>query len=795
MRAGQRQPASQTPGFGVISPLVQALQQYGMGQQQNYLPRPPGTFTDGAFGPGMPVLPMPIDPAEDDGSIDPRRTNYPVSWNLPVGVPGTEGLGKLASFSTLRSMADKFSVARACIDYRINEIVGLEWQIQPTPEAEQAMKGSATARADWEKRRSEVMRFFERPDRSPDSPYDNWSEWFSALLEDQLVTDAVGLYMHQPVGKGKGWLGSDLGSLDLIDGTTLRPMYSMRGGLPGPSAVAYQQYIWGVPRSDYAAIAEGRDEDELPDYVDTFARSEMLYARWTTRSWAPYGMSCIEKVLLPIAIGYARQTGQLEWWTEGSVPYLFVTPGPELIQSPQQVRLLQNALNAIAGDTGWKQKIIVLPPGSRADPVKQPQLADQFDEIIVTLTAMPFGLTAMDLGMMPRVSAVAGGAQSRMMSRNSAENAQARWLEPFTMWLKAKFFDFIIKNVFHQNDMEWQWTGLEQEEAQGDIVQQQIDLVHGSLISIDEGREEMGKEPFGLPETQVPLAFTNMSVLPLTEAIDQARQQGQMAMEQHQSGIQNDETSRMQGLASVEAMSAEQGGDQAAGAPSTPAHEGAAAAAALKPTPPATTKPTTPTVKAVTAELELLERLVKKGRTVESLTSDILPPSIMETIQSEGFDAALEKSLAWMTEARVPSRGKPKPGEWTATPGNVPAGASYVSRSKLKSIQAQAKDKALRAPVPTGGPVGHQEGKGNSYDRARRTWNLLKEFGDGQHAPCVYCGLDLDQSTCTQDRIWPGIMGGKYVLANLLPACLGCNTSRQDRVLDFLAKFIPDRDT
>jgi 5-methylcytosine-specific restriction endonuclease McrA len=79
--------------------------------------------------------------------------------------------------------------------------------------------------------------------------------------------------------------------------------------------------------------------------------------------------------------------------------------------------------------------------------------------------------------------------------------------------------------------------------------------------------------------------------------------------------------------------------------------------------------------------------------------------------------------------------------------------------------------------------------RGNSRDRAVRTQKLLTEFGDGTTCPCVYCGTELTASTLTQDKIVPGTDGGRYVMANLLPACITCNVRRKDAaILEFVAE-------
>lgn len=69
--------------------------------------------------------------------------------------------------------------------------------------------------------------------------------------------------------------------------------------------------------------------------------------------------------------------------------------------------------------------------------------------------------------------------------------------------------------------------------------------------------------------------------------------------------------------------------------------------------------------------------------------------------------------------------------------------------------------------------------RGSSKDRkARKLW-LLKEFGDGEEAPCSFgCGTMVTYTTITVDRYpVPGILGGKYTRDNIRPACGFCNSS------------------
>ena len=70
-----------------------------------------------------PIQPVPVDEPPPGGQFpDPRWWQYRTGWNLPTQ-PGSEGL-KLASFDQLYTLANRYSVARACIELRKEEIRG-----------------------------------------------------------------------------------------------------------------------------------------------------------------------------------------------------------------------------------------------------------------------------------------------------------------------------------------------------------------------------------------------------------------------------------------------------------------------------------------------------------------------------------------------------------------------------------------------------------------------------------------------------------------------------------------------
>ena len=79
--AAARTPAPQGayPSSAVTAVLGEPGNGYSPAYGPSFLPRPPGTFTEGAFGPFSPILPVPVDmPAPGERLPEPRREEYQI---------------------------------------------------------------------------------------------------------------------------------------------------------------------------------------------------------------------------------------------------------------------------------------------------------------------------------------------------------------------------------------------------------------------------------------------------------------------------------------------------------------------------------------------------------------------------------------------------------------------------------------------------------------------------------------------------------------------------------------------
>jgi hypothetical protein len=75
--------------------------------------------------------------------------------------------------------------------------------------------------------------------------------------------------------------------------------------------------------------------------------------------------------------------------------------------------------------------------------------------------------------------------------------------------------------------------------------------------------------------------------------------------------------------------------------------------------------------------------------------------------------------------------------------------------------------------------------RGSTKDRASRRAYLLMAYQSDQGfgtARSYRCGVVLTDSTVTVDRVTPGCDGGRYVRANIRPACARCNSETGGRL-------------
>ena len=629
-----------------------------------FLDRPSSQFTDGAFAPMSPIQPVPLD-SPPPGALypDPRLWQYRTGWNLPTP-PGTEGL-KLASFTQLATLAEKYSVARAAIDLRQQEIRGLRWDITLTTDAAKAYQNDPKAMRDFGERKAKAVRFFKHPD--PD--YWNFDSFLNAFLEEIFVYDALSLIFRPKYGAsfgmgGRGLLGSELDSLNLISGPTIRPLLNLMGGKPRNRAPAYQQFLYGVPRSDYRAMLTGEDVDDAAlagAEVNAFDADVMLYAPYWPRRETPYGFPPVERALLPIISGLQKQEFQLDYFTEGTVPAVYISPGDPNI-TPTQIGELQNALNALAGDPAYHLKVVVLPPGSKVEPQRPVDLSDSFDYLVMNQVCMAFDVEPQELGIIPDIGATPTGPSAsgvRFAGQQSRDIKSRKSTVPLLQFI-ADIFNHVLQEICQQPDMQFQFEGLVDDEDKQAITELGVQQVQNGIASIDEVRDRLDLPPWGLRETSEPVVFTAQGPIPLSMAAELiAAAQGASPAQGTNSGQRTTSTRNRPSQPSVRrgGQTKPNGSHPAPLSPHreslTPGHA-AAAGAIQSPTPRTGGTPSRTSVagsrkKAVASELDALKRHLRKGRQISTWEPQHIPPRALSMIAEDAakgilLDTAIDRA-------------------------------------------------------------------------------------------------------------------------------------------------------
>ena len=401
-----------------------------------------------------------------------------------------------------------------------------------------------------------------------------------------------------------------------------------------PPAPAYQQYEYGVPRADFTTMLAGLDLPEIAgSEAEAYRGDQLMYLPMVPFPDSPYGFSPTEQALVPIMTGLRKQGYQLEFFTEGTVPAVYISPG-DTSMTPNQIRELQDSLNAVANDQAFHWKVIVLPAGSKTQPMKPNDIVDQSDEWIANEVAMMYGVSPMDIGIIPKVSTVASPFAAREMAQASRTTQEKTDTKPFLKFLSA-IPNFILQMVCDQPDMEFAFEGQREVADEAAITDMMVKQAQIGVRSVDEFRDKIGLPPWGLPESSGPVVFTPMGPIPLADAVQiasaTAQQKALPPGSSSSGGKKPAASAKPLPGGTVPARQRSRGG-----AALTPAH---AASEGFMPerrrganqagTGPAHAQAS---VKASLAELEALTRHLRKGREITTWEPRNLEPRVLALI-------------------------------------------------------------------------------------------------------------------------------------------------------------------
>jgi hypothetical protein len=474
-------------------------------------------YSNADFGPGVPLNPAPLDPSLASGRPAPRRWEFPVSWNLQTTTT------RSVPWSILRDSADQVSIMRSCIETCKSAITGLDWSFGiDSARAQHLAKREGTSNhtvtSDLQDKYADQIdrlhQWWTMPDR-----INKWtfSEWLGALLEDQLVLDAVAAYPHLS-------LGGDLHSLELLDSSTIKPLLDHRGATPQPPLAAFQQILWGFPRGEYSQSPLDQVDDEFTSAVygnveGVSARTDaLIYKVRNRRTRSPYGFSNVEQALMDVDLWLKRFDWLRAEYTAGVTPEMIVNV--DATMTPEQLRQYEAVFNDdLSGRTNERHRAQFLPAGFNAT---YPQSHDakfssDFDLHIIRLICAAFDVLPTSLGFSPNHGGIgAAGHQS-----GEQDSQLQRGTKPTAQWITDLINEVCSLYLDMPPEVTFKFHGLDEEDEAKTDALLQGDLKTG-IITLNETRDAKNLPRYAFPEADQPFmatptgpAWLNVEVQPI----------------------------------------------------------------------------------------------------------------------------------------------------------------------------------------------------------------------------------------------------------------------------------------
>ena len=445
------------------------------------------------FAPGVALMPQAINTARGDGTgrADPRRWEFDVASNINVTS------NRLIPFKTLRSAADQIDILRRCIEVKKRKLIGLEWDIVLSNDAIEKvakelgvtpLQAQQIAKEKYSNDISRLKEFWKNPDPSNGL---TWHDWLSMVLEDSNVIDAVAVWPQSTVG-------GDLKGLQVLDGSTIKPLINERGMRPEAPHPAFQQILYGFPRNEFAAatVSEETDGDFSADELAYFIRNKRTFSTW--------GYSPVERSLSLATLYLLRQQWIRAEYTDGVLPELMFKTGADF--TADQKRAWENVFNDdLAGQTEQRHRATILPQGF--EPIIVEGYAEKLnnmvlDDFFITAICGHFDVQPTEIGMMPK-----SGLGGKGMHEGQAESSEVIGTSPDAVWLAGVVNQLSYSFAGMPRELEFRFIGGGRKDELSRAQADQI-LINTGVKSRNEARADRGLSLLAAEEADLPTIIT-----------------------------------------------------------------------------------------------------------------------------------------------------------------------------------------------------------------------------------------------------------------------------------------------
>lgn len=462
--------------------------QYG---QSTALPRNP-LWPTVPFNPGNPLIPGAINPVREDGRADPRRYEYQTAQNINITPT------KLVPFTTLRATADQIDIVRRCLEIIKAKVLGFDWDIVLSESASEKIaaesgkdhvRAMAEARGKYNDEIARLRSFWEMPDRANGYTY---ADWLSIALEEVLVIDALAIWPQRAVD-------GSLYGLQILDGATIKPLIDDRGMRPMAPNPAFQQILYGFPRSEFMAPVENDAAD------GEFTSDELMYLVKNRRTWTVYGYSPVERCL-PLADIYLRRQDWIrKEYTDGVLPEMIIETDAEFGGNPALLQAYENVMNdQLAGQTAQRMRSRIFPAGFKAvqyDGYGE-KFKDTLDKYLLTSIGGHFGVLPSELGFSGSGSLGASGLQT-----GETLSGETIGIAPLAQWLSKQLSNISYTYLGMPRELEFKILGESAVDSEASARKADIELKNGTR-TVNEARSQIGLPLLDTPQADMPMLFS-----------------------------------------------------------------------------------------------------------------------------------------------------------------------------------------------------------------------------------------------------------------------------------------------
>jgi hypothetical protein len=453
------------------------------------------------FSPGNPIIPGAINPVRDDGRADPRRWEFQVAQNINI----TET--RLVPFKTLRVAADQIDILRRCVEVLKSKMSSLDWDIVLSNDAIESIITDSNLspiraqQAAKEKFNPEIARareFWRTPDLQNGLTF---SDWLNMALEDILVLDAWAVWPQMNVG-GK------LHGFQILDGSTIKPLIDDRGMRPLPPNPAFQQILYGFPRSEFSASIDSKDAD------GEFTSDDLSYFIRNRRANSIYGYSPVERSLALADLYLRRQQWLRAEYTDGVTPELIIKTDATFGGNADLLRAYENILNDdLSGQTEQRKRARILPQG--LDPIQLDGYGEKFkdvlDKYIVESICGHFGVMPSEIGFSPN-----GGLGGAGWEEGQTKNSEVVGLMPLATWVGRMLTHLSQVYLGMPRELEFKFQPSGHNDDAGQANERNTKISNGTMTR-NEARSMEGLPLIDSPVADQATIVTGTGIFALTD--------------------------------------------------------------------------------------------------------------------------------------------------------------------------------------------------------------------------------------------------------------------------------------